>query len=155
MEMVPPVKFCRSLPAAFALLLPAAQPLAADTGAAHDLTVTVTGLHSTKGQLIACLWQDKQGFPSCEKSRSALRKIVPVTGETMQLTLPLDAAGNHAVTVIHDEDGNGKMKRNFIGMPTEGVGISNNPGGMPGYDKSLAPLAPGGEITIRIKYLFG
>ncbi|MCJ2186593.1 DUF2141 domain-containing protein [Novosphingobium beihaiensis] len=118
-------------------------------------TLTVTGLHSTKGQIVACLWRDKVKFPSCEKSKTAIRRTFPVTGPTMHVTLPLPAAGRYAVTVIHDEDGNGKTKRNFIGMPLEGVGISNNPGGMPGYGKSLTDIAPGTPLTIRMKYLFG
>ncbi|MCB2047848.1 MAG: DUF2141 domain-containing protein [Novosphingobium sp.] len=119
------------------------------------LDVTVTGLHSAKGQLVACLWREKPGFPSCEKSSTALRRVVPVSGETMHLSLPLPGSGRYAVTVIHDEDSNGKMKHNFIGMPAEGVGISNNPGGMPGFDKSLVDLSPGGTLTIKMRYLFG
>lgn len=119
-----------------------------------QLDVTVTGLHSSKGQLVACIWRDKPGFPSCEKSKSAQRRVIPVSGETMRLSLPLPGPGKYAVTVIHDEDSNGRMKHNFIGMPAEGVGISNNPGGMPGFDKSLVELGPGSAITIRMKYLF-
>ncbi len=34
------------------------------------------------------------------------------------------APGRYAVTAQHDEDGDGKLKTNFIGMPKEGVGIS-------------------------------
>lgn len=118
------------------------------------LQIAVTGLHSAKGQLVVCLWRDGAGFPSCEKSRTALRRIVPVTAQAMTVALPLAAAGRHAVTVVHDEDRDGKMKHNFIGMPAEGVGISNNPGGMPGYAKSLTDTVPGGRITVKIKYLF-
>lgn len=121
----------------------------------RGLDLTVTGLHSAKGRIIACLWHEKTRFPSCEKSKTALKRTFPVTGTTMRVSLPLPAAGRYAVTVVHDEDGNGKMKRNFIGMPTEGVGISNNPGGMPGFEKSLVDVAPGSAMTIRMKYLFG
>ena len=123
--------------------------------AGPQFTVTVTGLRSTQGQLVVCLWRDKDKFPSCEKSKTALKRTVPVTDTTMHVTLPLPAEGRYAVTAVHDEDGNGKIKHNFIGMPLEGVGISNNPGGMPGYDKSLTGIAPGGTVTIRMKYLFG
>ena len=121
---------------------------------ANTLGVTVTGLHSAKGQLIACLWTDKKAFPSCEKSETARRLVLPVSGTEMQLSFPGVAPGDYAVTVHHDEDGNGKMKHNFIGMPKEGVGISNNPGGMPGYSKSLVKVAADSAITIRMRYLF-
>lgn len=137
-----------------ALLLPGAL-LAQSSAAPKAVTVDVSGLHSAKGQIVACLWKDKDGFPSCEKSRTAVKLIVPVTATMVRLRLPIPEAGDYAVTVLHDEDGNGRVKHNFIGMPTEGVGISNNPGGMPGYAKSLVPLKPGGEIAIRMRYLFG
>ena len=123
--------------------------------ASAALKVTVTGLHSQKGRLVACLWHDKQGFPSCEKSGSAERLVLPVSGATMEFAFPHVAPGEYAVTVHHDEDGNGKMKHNFIGMPVEGVGVSNNPGGMPGYSKSLIPVDGPGAITVKMRYLFG
>lgn len=127
---------------------------AARAGEPETVTVAITGLHSARGQVIACLWRDKAGFPGCEKSRTAIRRAVPVTGTSLRLTLPLPATGRYAVTVVHDEDGDGRMKHNFIGMPAEGVGISNNPGGMPGYDKSLVPMAPNETVNIRMRYLF-
>ena len=39
-------------------------------------------------------------------------------------------------------------------MPKEGVGISNNPGGMPGFAKSLIEVGTEGKITIKMRYLF-
>jgi len=126
---------------------PASQP--------GTLAVTVSGLHSLKGQLIACLWTEKQGFPSCEKSKTARRLVLPVNGETMHLSFPGVAPGSYAVTVHHDEDGDGRMKHNFIGMPKEGVGVSNNPGGMPGFTKSLIEAGRQSAISIKMRYLFG
>ncbi len=129
--------------------------LAAEAARPASLAVSVTGLHSTKGKIIACLWRDKAGFPSCAKSKTAQRITLPVSGATMQLNFPDLTPGRYAVTVEHDEDGDGKMGRNFIGMPTEGVGASNNPGGMPGFEKSLVTVGAGSAIMVRIKYLFG
>lgn len=119
------------------------------------LSVTVSGLKAAQGKLIACLWSDKAGFPSCAKSRTARRIVLPVSGTTMEVAFPGVRPGRYAVTVEHDENGDGKMSHNFMGMPTEGVGISNNPGGMPGFDKSLFSVNGAGAITVRIRYLFG
>lgn len=128
-----------------------AQPAPAQPG---SLTVNVTGLHSGKGKLVACLWRSKDGFPSCEKSPAASRLVVPVTATAMALTFANVAPGSYAVTVHHDEDGNGRMKHNMIGMPAEGVGVSNNPGGMPGFAKSLFRVGGNGAITVKMRYLF-
>lgn len=136
------------------LLLFAAAAAAQGQAAPDTLAVTVTGLHSAKGKLVACLWKEKPGFPSCGKSRTARRLVLPVNGTTMSLEFPDVAPGHYAVTVEHDENGDGKSGRNFIGMPTEGVGVSNNPGGMPGWEKSLVPLSGPVTLTIRMRYLF-
>ena len=42
----------------------------------------------------------------------------------LQFNLP---AGNYAVQVMHDENENNKLDTNFMGMPIEGYGFSNNP----------------------------
>ena len=34
--------------------------------------------------------------------------------------------GEYALTVLHDENGNGKLDTNLLGMPKEGYGVSNN-----------------------------
>jgi len=143
---------------ALPLLVAAGGGLASEVRAqaqSTSLAVTVTGLKSAQGKLVACLWRDKAGFPSCARSRTARRVSLPVSAATMQVSFPDLAPGRYAVTVEHDENGDGKMGRNFIGMPTEGVGASNNPGGMPGFDKSLVRIDGAGAITVRMRYLFG
>lgn len=148
------ILFCLPLMTFAASASVAVQAQEPDTVQAGALSVTVSGLHSTQGQLIACLWTEKKGFPSCQKSPTARRLLLPVKATTMQLSFPGVAPGTYAVTVHHDEDSNGKMKHNFIGMPKEGVGVSNNPGGMPGYSKSLIEVSGDSAIAIRMRYLF-
>jgi uncharacterized protein (DUF2141 family) len=63
------------------------------------------------------------------------------------------APGSYAVSIQHDEDGDGKLKTNFIKMPKEGVGVSNNPGGIPGWGKSQIQVSPGSVISITMRYL--
>jgi uncharacterized protein (DUF2141 family) len=36
------------------------------------------------------------------------------------------ASERYAVSVFHDENSNGKLDRNLLGIPREGVGASNN-----------------------------
>src|SRR3546814_5237444 len=81
-------------PAPAQLSAAAQRPASAQLSA--TFTLTVTDLHSSKGQIMACLWRDKDTFPSCEKSATALKRTFPVTGTTMHVTLPLPAAGRYA-----------------------------------------------------------
>jgi uncharacterized protein (DUF2141 family) len=43
------------------------------------------------------------------------------------LTIDIELeTGNYAFAVYHDVDGSGAMNKNFIGLPEEPVGLSNN-----------------------------
>ncbi len=59
-----------------------------------------------------------------------------------------------AVSVFHDEDGDGELDTNFIGIPSEPVAASNNPSarfGPPSWEDSRFELPEGGvEITIAL-----
>ena len=131
------------------LALPA--PLSAAEGG--TLTITVSGIRNTNGKLLACVWKDNTGFPTCQKNKSAIRQTVSITGATVTVRFTGLAPGTYAASAQHDEDGDGKLKTNFIGMPKEGIGISNNPGGMPSWGKSVIQIGPKSAIGISLKYL--
>lgn len=135
-------------------LLALALPVLLGAGEPGSLTVSVSGIRNTSGTLIACVWRDKAGFPTCQKSKTTIRQTLKISGGTMVVRFVGLAPGSYAVSVQHDEDGDGKLKTNFIGMPKEGVGISNNPGGIPSWKKSLVQLATGNaSIAITMRYL--
>ena len=133
------------------LLLGAAPLLIGNT--AGNLEVTVTGIKNRNGQLLACLWKDKAGFPTCGKSKTAIKQRSAISGGTMKVVFRGVPAGTYAVSIEHDEDNDGKLKTNFIGMPKEGVGISNNPGGIPSWGKAEIRVNGGGAISIAMRYL--
>jgi len=87
--------------------------------------VEVTGLRSDKGQALCALYSSADGFPT--KPEKALAKTKStITSHTASCDFPGVANGTYAVSVVHDENSNGNLDRNFIGMPKEGVGASNN-----------------------------
>ena len=51
----------------------------------------------------------------------------PPTGESQTFTFKDLAPGTYALMITHDENGNGKLDTNALGMPLEGYGFSNNP----------------------------
>jgi len=67
------------------------------------------------------------------------------------------APGNYAIAVFHDNNGNGKLDRNFIGMPKEGVGASNGAVGKfgpPKFDDARFSYKGGQQrLTIHVRYL--
>ena len=45
----------------------------------------------------------------------------------MTATVPDVPPGTYAVAAFQDEDDTGHMRRNFLGVPKEGLGFSRNP----------------------------
>ena len=119
-----------------------------------SISLSVTGIRSVTGQLVVCLWSERRGFPTCREGDGVPRRTYAVTGTSMRIAFPLPRAGSYAVTVFHDENRNGRLNQNFIGMPTEGVGVSGNPGGMPRFASSLVALDNGSTVPVQMRYLF-
>jgi uncharacterized protein (DUF2141 family) len=61
------------------------------------------------------------------------------------------APGTYAVALFHDENDNGKLDTNFVGIPREGVGVSNNKlrsFGPPTWDD--AKFALNGDVVLDV-----
>jgi uncharacterized protein (DUF2141 family) len=71
-------------------------------------------------------------------------------------TLKTSPQGVYALVVIHDEDSNGKLNTNWLGIPTEGYGFSNNAKGLLGPPKfPAASFSYDGrsvDLTISLHY---
>jgi uncharacterized protein (DUF2141 family) len=120
------------------------------------IIVKVTGLRSTNGDLIVALFNSKQGFPV--KMDKAVRKlVVSAEGTTHEAVIDDVPYGSWAVSVQHDENRSGKLDTNFLGMPKEGVGASNNPRsrfGPPSFDAAKFTLDKSEtEVVINLRYL--
>lgn len=91
-----------------------------------DLTITVDGLKNQQGQVCFSLFAKSKGFPS-NKDNSLQAGCVKVAETSVKLNFKGLAAGNYAVAVFHDINGDSTLNRNLIGIPTEGFGFTNNP----------------------------
>ncbi len=100
----------------------------AQAKATGTVTVLITAARSARGKMIVWLFKDAQGFPN-DTSKIFRQQSVGIDPNTKiaQVTFKNLPQGTFAVTVLHDENNNGKMDKNFFGMPKEGYGASNNP----------------------------
>ncbi|RQW89067.1 MAG: DUF2141 domain-containing protein [Geobacter sp.] len=90
------------------------------------IVVEITGLKNSDGQVGVLLFSREEGFPMDHKQ--AVKKIFAgIHRKTCQITLENIPYGTYAVSVFHDENADGKLKQNFIGIPKEGIGASRNP----------------------------
>jgi len=104
-------------------------PIAAPT--AGNITVKVTNLQNMgQGQLLALLYKrvDRVEVNGVKYFR---RQILPVKTRKMSITFENVPFGDYAVAVMHDMDKDKEMDTNFIGIPDEDLGVSNNVKGGP------------------------
>ena len=103
----------------------AAATAVAETG---TLKIRVTGFENQKGRVYVQLDNAAASFDGDAESANAYRK----TNEKIRSDLTVDLSFNHlpfgvyAVRLFHDENGNGKLDSNFLGIPIEAYGFSNN-----------------------------
>lgn len=92
----------------------------------YTLTVVIEGVNEKDGNMGVLVYTSQKGWP--EEIRYALRDIiVPPQPGVMTVEIPDLPAGTYAVAVCHDVNKNRKLDKNFLGMPREQWGLSNNP----------------------------
>lgn len=92
------------------------------------------------GSITVMLFDSAEGF---EDFRAPVRvETVPADGQTTALTLTGVPAGNYALVVFHDENSNGRLDFNFIGIPKEPIGFANDyrPKGPPNFARATLHL---------------
>jgi len=120
---------------------------------ADDVTITLQGVKKNSGSIVLCLWAKEDGFPDCESGKAVKRIVVPANATTARFENV--APGSYAVSAFHDANGNGKLDSNFLGLPLEAVGMSNNPklNGPPRFKPARFALAGQARLTIRFQSL--
>lgn len=115
--------------------------------AQFSLTVEIVDLRNSKGQIHLELCNEKE---------------VRVTGVTKSITdnkcrivFENLKPGKYAFKFFHDENKNEIIDVNWIGIPKEGFGFSNNPSmtfGPPSFDKTIFELKESIAIKCKPKY---
>ena len=118
--------------------------------------VEIDGLRNDKGQVLCALFSSAADFPKNSDKAIAHAKSRISEGHAV-CEFPGVIPGRYAVSVFHDENSNGKMDTNFVGIPREGVGASKNARGHFGPPKfeDAAFRYPGGclDLAVTIAYL--
>jgi len=90
-----------------------------------NIDVTISEIKNKKGLIRASLFTQDDGFPN--NHEKAFRSIsMEITESQLNFNIEDLPTGEYALAVLHDENENGKMDFNFLRMPKEGYGVSNN-----------------------------
>jgi uncharacterized protein (DUF2141 family) len=117
----------------------------------QTLVVNVGTFRDTEGILGCRLYSSPAGFP--ESSVGTVERRVRIRGSTATCTFENVSPGVHAVSVMHDANDNRKLDKNFLGIPTEGYGVSNNHThamSPPSWEESRFTVEPGKNLGIAI-----
>jgi len=93
----------------------------------HELIIEINSLRNSKGQILVDLRDDKN-----KKIDGFIRKI---TEKKCIIIIKNLKPGNYAFKYFHDENNNKELETNWIGIPVEGYGYSNNAEGTFGPPK--------------------
>jgi uncharacterized protein (DUF2141 family) len=123
--------------------------MAFPTYAQVELTVTVTGIKENKGSIRVGLFKSENDF----LKKAVYGEIVKATGQEVVVVFKNLPEGEYGVSVIHDENDNGELDANFMGIPKEGFAFGNDAMGTfgpPSYNDAKIKV-DSKNLTQRIK----
>lgn len=121
---------------------------------ANAIRVIVKGIRKADGTITADLHGDKPD-EFLKKGKKILRVRAPARVGSVEICLPAPRPGVFAVGIYHDVNGNRKFDKNFLGLPAEPYGVSNDPAmrlGPPRHEDASFAVGPRGttvEVTLR------
>lgn len=114
-----------------------------------NLTIAVSGLKNNTGLLTVELYNSEGKFlkTSFKTASTAIKS------NTATVTFTGIPKAEYTIMVYHDENNNGKLDKNFIGMPKEPVACSNNAKGFmgpPKYEDAKFRVTTDTKMNIKI-----
>lgn len=121
----------------------------------HSLTVKVNNLRNSTGVVQFTLYNSPDGFPDEHYKKYFLQYTAKIVHGKSEFTFQNLPSGKYAVNILHDEDGNGRIKKGLL-LLKEGIGFSNfseiGIGNKPNFEKARFNLTSEKTIDIRVIY---
>ena len=132
------------------------QTASAQSSSCPGIHVDILGIKNNVGTVACALFDSPDGFPK-EFLRYATNIMVIQIRDAEARCDFLDIPpGTYALAVSHDENMNGKLDTNWLGIPKEGYGFSNEAKagfGAPSFAAASFPYdGQDMELTIRLHY---
>jgi len=136
------------LAACLALALATATAASAHAG---DLSITVEGVKNDQGQIMVALYDSADGF----LKRVVKAGAAPAANGSTKVVVKDVPAGAYGFALFHDANGNGKMDKNMMGIPSEDYAFSNNAlgnMGPPSFEQARFTVpAAGAAVTVSLR----
>jgi uncharacterized protein (DUF2141 family) len=117
------------------------------------LEITVENIKETKGNIRVGLFLNEDTF----LKKASAGKVVSADGKSVIILFENLRPGDYGISVIHDENENGELDTNFMGIPKEGFAFGNNAMGTfgpPDFEKAKVTISDKVEKqVIKLKYM--
>jgi uncharacterized protein (DUF2141 family) len=95
------------------------------------IQLEITGIKNSTGFIQIAVFKSDTDF-----DKDIFIKVIAIPASSeVQVSIPDLEVGKYAIAVYHDENKNQKLDKNFVGIPKEGYGFSNNAVGKLGPPK--------------------
>ena len=146
------VKFSLACVILFSVVVSFSPPTRAQSVGPATIIIKITGLRSEKGQVRIAVFNSSETWLG---EHPVYSSTIKVDGQTVTWTINDVPYGDYGIAAFHDENSNGKMDKNFVGIPKEPYGFSNNLTVIlraPRWEKGkFAVQNPTTEISIEVK----
>lgn len=118
--------------------------------AQHKVELTIRGIENVQGSVLVAVYNSEETFM---KKRLASKKV-KVSDKEVTLTFDDVSSGDYAITTFHDENDNNKLDTNFLGIPNEPYGFSNDARGSfgpPSFEKAKVKVDGNKKLVINLK----
>lgn len=121
----------------------------------NELVLDFTGLSSNEGILQIALFKGEKGY--MQEDKAILHRYEVASLNKGRLTISNLPVGVYAIAVFQDINANGRLDKNFLGIPSEPYGFSGKNGGkwgVPRFEQAAFELKQGSNFqTIRLHRL--
>ncbi|MFC7091257.1 DUF2141 domain-containing protein [Halomonas salifodinae] len=119
----------------------------------HGIHVNILDIQNSTGVVACALFESPVGFPTEFMNYATNIMVIKIRDTRARCDFLDIPQGTYALAVIHDENMDGALATNWLGVPTEGYGFSNDAEasmGAPSFDAASFPY-DGRDLNLNIR----
>lgn len=155
-SLTPPCQAIRCLAWCVTLALAQLPGVAWSQASCPGIHVKILDIRNSAGAVACALFESSTGFPTEYLLAATNIMIIKVRDKQARCDFEDIPSGTYALAVVHDENMNGKLDVQWLGIPTEGYGFSNDAKaliGAPAFSAASFPYDGRNlDLTIRLNY---
>ncbi|TLP70644.1 DUF2141 domain-containing protein [Maribacter sp. ACAM166] len=123
----------------------------------YSLTIKANGLENSEGTVVFAIYNKDGSIPDQKFKKYYRKESASIVNNKSEITFNNLPQGLYAVTILHDENNNGKIDTKFmLPLPDEGVGFSNYDdfglSNRPNFNKANFNLNKDTTVVVKVNY---